>query len=246
MLSFFERKKNIQTTTLLAESVDVHTHLLPGVDDGIPDLMEAFTALKLMQKVGVKNIYLTPHVMTELPGNTHKMLTERFQILKNSSPEGLELKLAAEYMLDTSFRARLKEGLLTFDGRHVLLETSYLSPPPELYNMLYDITLEGYIPILAHPERYLYMTHEDYIFLHNRGYKFQLNLFSLTGIYGKHPQQNADYLLKQGLYDYAGSDLHSIENYRIGLKLLSLTNIQEKELRRILINNNTLWQLPIN
>lgn len=219
----------------------MHTHLLPGVDDGIQNLMESFATLELMLQTGVKRICLTPHVMIELPRNTHEILAERFSILKDICPLGLELKLAAEYMLDAGFGERMKEGLLTLDGRHVLVETSYMSAPPDLQNMLYEIALEGYIPVLAHPERYLYMAREEYLFFREKGYKFQLNLFSLAGIYGSRPRQNAEYLLKQGLYDYTGSDLHSMDSYRNSLKRFSLTGRQEKEVRRILENNHSLW-----
>lgn len=219
----------------------MHTHLLPGVDDGIQNLMESFATLEFMQQTGVKRIWLTPHVMIELPWNTHEKLAEHFNMLKDICPFGLELKLAAEYMLDAGFGEQMKGGLLTLDGRHVLVETSYMSAPPDLQNMLYEIALEGYIPVLAHPERYLYMAREEYVSFRAKGYKFQLNLFSLAGVYGSRPRQNAEYLLKQGLYDYTGSDLHSMDSYRNSLKRFSLTGRQEKEVRRILENNHSLW-----
>lgn len=237
--SFF--KRNIVSRNLLVGSTDIHTHLLPGVDDGIKNLMDSFATLELMLRIGIKRIYITPHVMYELPDNTSEMLTKRFRLLNDICPSGLELKLAAEYMLDTGFKSRMKEGLLTFRDRHVLVETSYLSPPPGLSNILYEVELEGYIPVLAHPERYMYMTKDDYRVYREKGYKFQLSLFSLTGVYGRGPRKHAEYLLEHELYDYVGSDLHNMKNYQAGLKKLSLTRIQEKKLSCVIENNNTLW-----
>ena len=197
-------------------------------------------ALNAMQKAGVERVFLTPHVMADLPDNRRSYLQDRFACMKQFAPEGIELRLAAEYMLDVGFRLQMADGLLTYADRQVLVETSYLSPPPDYLNLLYELSLEGYTPVLAHPERYMYMTKEDYFRLKDKGYKFQLNLFSLAGVYGARPAKYAAYLMKEGFYDYAGSDLHHPDDYKRNLARLKLSGKMLDGLREVLENNKGL------
>ena len=162
MFSLLFPKKNAVHTDLLRGTADVHSHLLPGVDDGVQSADDMQAALNAMQEAGVERVFLTPHVMADLPDNRRSYLQDRFACMKQFAPEGIELKLAAEYMLDAGFRLQMADGLLTYEDRQVLVETSYLSPPPDYLNLLYELSLEGYTPVLAHPERYMYMTKEDY------------------------------------------------------------------------------------
>ena len=134
----------------------------------------------------------------------------------------------------------MADGLLTYEDWQVLVETSYLSPPPDYLNLLYELSLEGYTPVLAHPERYMYMTKEDYFRLKDKGYKFQLNLFSLAGVYGARPAKYAAYLMKEGFYDYAGSDLHHPDDYKRNLARLKLSGKMLDGLREVLENNKGL------
>lgn len=246
MLSRLTLKRNIQYTGLLDGWTDVHSHLLFGVDDGIQNLTEAKAALEFLWQKGVKRMYLTPHVMDEYPANTPENLSERFQILSVFAPSELELNLAAEYMLDSGFEQRMKGGLLTLDGAHVLVETSYLSAPSDFRDLLYNLVLEKYIPVLAHPERYMYMTIQTYRSLKENGVKFQLNLFSLTGMYGIRSRQNAEYLLRQGFYDFVGSDLHHINMYSDNIKRLYLNGHQISRIRQLMANNDLLWDTVNN
>jgi tyrosine-protein phosphatase YwqE len=240
MCSLFRPKKN-QALRLLEGMTDLHTHLLPGVDDGVETLEESLETLAFLQSVGVERIFLTPHVMADLQSNTPEALQARYRELLKDSPSGLELRLAAEYMLDAGFISLMEKDLLAMPNRHVLVETSYLSPPPNLMNLLYDLTIAGYIPIIAHPERYLYMRETaDYRKLKDKGYKLQLNLFSLAGTYGIQAGRNAVSLLKLGLYDHVGSDIHQLEAYRESLSHLSPSASQFKELERLIANNRAL------
>lgn len=236
---FFPKKYAIHTD-LLRGTADVHSHLLPGVDDGVQCVEDMVAALKEMQAAGVERVFLTPHVMADLPDNRRSRLEERFAEIKVSAPEGIELRLAAEYMLDAGFRSQMADGLLTYADRQVLVETSYLSAPPDYLNLLYELKLEGYTPVLAHPERYMYMTKEDYFRLRDKDYKFQLNLFSLAGVYGARPAKYAEYLLKEGFYDYAGSDLHHPHDYKRNLTHLKLSGKMSDRLRTVLENNRLL------
>ncbi|WP_308547868.1 CpsB/CapC family capsule biosynthesis tyrosine phosphatase [uncultured Parabacteroides sp.] len=242
MFSFFSRKKNILQTGLLEGMADLHCHLLPGVDDGVQTEEEAATALRALSEMGVTSFYLTPHVMEDLPLNNRSFLEEAFGKWQAALPPGIRVKLAAEYMLDAAFASHLADGYLTIgNDRLVLVETSYLSPPPDLDGMLYDLTVNGYTPLIAHPERYVYMEREKYVSLKNYGYKFQLNLLSLAGFYGRLPLEKSRYLLKNGLYDYAGSDFHNLDKHRRGLAHLSLHASERKELRVLLDHNNEIF-----
>lgn len=242
MFSWLYPKKNSLKSGLLQGMTDIHSHLLPGVDDGIPTQAEAIRALAfLREEVGVQRIYLTPHIMGDWPRNRPAELKERFSFFLQTAPLGVEYRLAAEYMLDAGFRSQMTEGLLAMAGRHVLVETSYLSSPPDLERMLYEISLEGYTPILAHPERYVYMSDEQRFFLKDQGYKFQMNLMSLAGTYGKGPLACASSLLKQGFYDFIGSDFHKLHVYRQSLEHLYLNAAQKKAIGRLKENNEMLW-----
>lgn len=156
MFSLLFPKKNAVHTDLLRGTADVHSHLLPGVDDGVQSADDMQAALNAMQEAGVERVFLTPHVMADLPDNRRSYLQDRFACMKQFAPEGVELRLRAEYMLDAGFRLQMADGLLTYADRQVLVETSYLSPPPDYLNLLYELSLEGYTPVLAHRNGIVY------------------------------------------------------------------------------------------
>lgn len=241
MFSLFSRKKNILQTNLLDGMTDVHCHLLPGVDDGVQREEEAVNSFQALSEMGVQRFYLTPHIMEEMSQNSRTYLKERFDAFKRKLPEGIEVKLAAEYMLDIAFSTHLKEGLLTMGDKHVLVETSYLSPPPDMQSMLYELIVTGYTPIIAHPERYLYMKRATYSELKEKGCKLQLNLLSLSGFYGGPAYENSVYLLKNNLYDYVGSDFHNLNKHRRGLSGLFPDCHQQIAIRQLLENNYSLY-----
>ena len=237
----FSSKRKILRTGLLEGMTDIHSHLLPGVDDGMRSEENSLKAIMYMNSIGVRRVYLTPHIMSDLIDNTPEYLRTRFQQFSERVGRNIEMRLAAEYMLDAEFDKKMQAGLLTMGNGHVLVETSYLSPPPGLTNILYELTLSGYQPILAHPERYVYMGDDTYYMLKNKGCKFQLNLFSLIGAYGRPPQKKALMLLKQGLYDFAGSDVHQLRSYQAGLEACSFSRSQRESLACLLHNNTVLW-----
>ncbi|MDH6316365.1 protein-tyrosine phosphatase [Parabacteroides sp. PF5-5] len=241
MFFFRQSKTNILKTKLLQGMTDVHTHLLPAVDDGVQSLDDSLRSLLYLQELGVRRIYCTPHIMADMKENTPVLLQEKFKEYQQHIPVGLEMRLAGEYMLDAKFPTLLPDGLLTMANKHVLIETSYLSPPPDLLDMIYQVTLEGYIPIIAHPERYVYMDERFYQKLKDKDYKLQLNLFSLSGFYGKRAEHYSNYLLEKGFYDFTGSDFHDLTRYQNALEHLSLKKKQIAELERIIRNNDILW-----
>ncbi len=201
---------------LLTDNTDFHSHILAGVDDGVRTMEESLEILRLYEERGIAAVWLTPHVMEEIP-NTTGHLSARFEELQNAYTGRVQLHLAAEYMLDALFEERLERGdLLPLGerGDQLLVETSYFNPPLNLHQLLQRIKSKGYHPVLAHPERYMYMDRKDYLQLKEMGVRFQLNLPSLSGAYGRAVRDKALMLEKLSLYDFRGTDTHSVEMVR--------------------------------
>ena len=206
----FCRKKTLQEAGIFEGMTDWHSHILPGVDDGFKSLEDSLAVLDMYQEAGIREVWLTPHVMEDIP-NTTDGLRQRFDELRKAYRGRVILRLAAEYMLDTLFEDRLdRDDLLPIgqEGRHLLVETSCFNPPANLLAILTGIKSRGYYPVLAHPERYVYMGMQDYSLLSDSGVKFQLNLGSLAGMYGSQAAKKAVRLLRNGYYDITGTDLH--------------------------------------
>lgn len=209
----FRNKQTLEESGFFRGFTDWHSHILPGVDDGVQSMEESLQILAEYERLGVKEVWLTPHIMEDIPNTTEK-LRDRFVELKAAYQGTVMLHLASENMLDNLFEDRLeKNDLLPIDkdSRHLLVETSYFNPPMGLNNILLRIKAKGYYPILAHPERYLYMNENDYQRLKSINIQFQLNQFSLFGLYGKDVQKRSKELQKWKMYDYIGSDLHTMK-----------------------------------
>ena len=216
----FRKKQTLEESGFFRGFTDWHCHILPGVDDGVQTMDEALQILAEYERLGVKEVWLTPHIMEDIPNTTEK-LRDRFTELRTAYQGSVMLHLASENMLDNLFEERLeKNDLLPIgkDGKHLLVETSYFNPPMGLSNILLRIKAKGYHPVLAHPERYLYMSMSDYKQLKSMNIQFQLNQFSIIGLYGKDVQKRAVALQELGSYDYIGSDLHSISTLQNALK----------------------------
>lgn len=194
--------------------VDYHCHILPGVDDGVQTMESSLKILSAYHKMGVRRVYLTPHIMEDVP-NTPEGLTARFEELKafleefGKGEEFPELGLASENMMDMLFEKRLEKGeLLPLPGKRLLVETSYYNPPFNMRDLLFKVKSSGMTPVLAHPERYIYMSDSDYEELKGEDIVFQLNLSSLSGFYGSEARKKAESMLKKGYYELVGTDLH--------------------------------------
>jgi len=207
----FRKRIPLKDSGIFEGFTDWHSHILPGVDDGVQTMEEALEILRLYESLGVKSIWLTPHIMEDMP-NTTTHLRERYAELQAAYTGLINLHLAAENMLDNLFEERLeKNDLLPLgeNGDHLLVETSYFSPPMGLSNILLRIKAQGYYPILAHPERYIYMGESDYQRLKDMGVKFQLNLPSIAGMYGDRIKKKAMLLLKEKAITHIGTDIHN-------------------------------------
>lgn len=216
---FFESRTTLAKSGILQGFTDWHCHLLPDVDDGVRTLDETLRILALYEDQGVKNVWLTPHIMEDIP-NTTADLRVKFCNLQTVYQGKMILHLAAENMLDNLFEERLAAGdLLPLgeDKNHLLVETSYFHPPMGLENTLSRVKKKGYFPVLAHPERYMYMHENDYFRLREMGVKFQMNLPSIFGMYGTNVKKKAEWLLKKGFYNFAGTDTHRLESLQIAL-----------------------------
>ncbi len=207
----FSSKYNLLQSGIFNGWTDCHSHILPGVDDGIQSVKDSLAILTMYEQMGVKKVWLTPHIMEDCP-NTPEKLKVRFEELESAYQGKIELSLSAENMMDGLFVKRLEQGILMPYGdnqNELLIETSYVQPPMGMEGILRDMRKAGYTPVLAHPERYLYMDAEKYENIKEMGVKFQLNVTSLIGAYGKQVKERAEYLLNEGYYNYSGSDAHS-------------------------------------
>lgn len=219
----FETRKSLLSSGVFNGMVDYHSHILPGVDDGIQKMEESLATLKYFESLGVEQVWCTPHIMEEIP-NTPEDLKAVFEDLVKAYDGPISLHLAAEHMMDALLEERLSEGRvlpLCASGDRLLVETSYFNPPVNMDQILMKIKSAGYFPVLAHPERYNYMSEKDYYRLREMGVEFQLNLVALTDAYGGDAKRKAQWLYKNNFYFYKGSDIHSLRSFksRLDIKL---------------------------
>ena len=221
----------------LAGFTDHHSHILFGVDDGVKTLEKSLAVLQRYEELGIAEVWCTPRIMEDIP-NTPAGLRARFAELCAAYQGPVKLHLAAENMMDQLFEERLEANdLLPLGetGNHLLVETSYFTPPMGMKDILRRIKAKGYFPVLAHPERYVYMDKDDYRELKGMEILFQVNLSSLAGGYGPEAEDKSHWLLKKGFYDLAGSDLHSLRNTQFWSKPLRESVINP--LRKILASS---------
>jgi tyrosine-protein phosphatase YwqE len=235
MISFFSKKPKL--VDLIPQGfIDIHSHVLPKIDDGSKSIEETTILLEKMAKIGFEKCIVTPHTMTNIWDNSSGFIEDTFEKTKRKLPSDLSkmlVKASSEYMMDESFIERLQnQSLLTIKDEIVLVEMSYLNPTLDLKNILFQLQMKGYTPLLAHPERYLYFhnTKKDYALLKDLGCLFQLNLLSTIGYYGKPVADVADYLLSNNLIDFVGSDIHHkrhVDGFQERIKIKSKNQLIE-------------------
>jgi protein-tyrosine phosphatase len=244
-LLFFSKNKSVLKDLIPNNHVDIHSHLLPGIDDGAKTFADTLELTQSLCGFGVTQFITTPHIIQDVWENTHE------QIVSNKEETILELKknqitvpfrAAAEYLMDDQFVKLFQSGeLLTLKDNYVLVEMSYINAPIQLYDILFDLQVAGYIPVLAHPERYLFYQNNfnEYVKLKRSGCMFQLNLLAVVGYYGEGVTKIAEQLLQKGMYDFVGSDVHHnnhIASFSQKVKLKDTAPLKE------IITNNQFFR----
>lgn len=243
MFSFLSSKTIPKDFSFLG--TDLHSHLIPGIDDGAKTVEDALALVKELYQLGYRHIITTPHVMADLYPNTPKDITDGLAVLRDAvSAAGLEVKIdaAAEYFIDEHFAALVDhDQLLTLPENRVLVEMSTLSAPPNLFNDLFRLQTKGYQPVLAHPERYVFLKSDfrQYSRLKDYGCEFQLNILSLTGYYGKPVRETALKLLKNNMVNFLGTDMHH-ERHAASLRDFAGNRSAMKLLADHVFENSTL------
>jgi protein-tyrosine phosphatase len=220
-----DSKKNItfDYSTLM---VDMHSHVLPGIDDGAKTPEESIILIRKMMELGIKKIIATPHIMADYYKNTAETINASLALLKAElKKENIDIPVeaAAEHYFDETFEARInKQELMTMGDNYVLFEFSFISQPPNAIPVIQKLKDLGYKPILAHPERYPYLELDQFKTLHDWGLSFQLNTISLTGYYGKEAKKLAENLIDHQLIDFISSDMHHLrhaEAFKLALRM---------------------------
>jgi len=233
-LSFLS-KKEIPLIEIIPDGyVDIHSHLIPGIDDGVKTIYQSAYILEQFGKLGIKKAITTPHVMQDVWPNSTQIISdglEDLQTILKPLKVSIHIEASAEYMMDDLFFQRIKTNdILPLYNDYILVEMSTFSPPINLTEILFEIKLAGYTPILAHPERYAFYHQNDlkkYSELKKQGFLFQLNLLSLSGYYGDKVKDIAKKLMEQNYIDFTGSDIHNYHQLGI-LEVGFIPKVAEK------------------
>lgn len=241
LFSFLRNKKS--APNLGGITTDVHSHLIPGIDDGIQSIEEGLEILRTMEALGYKKVITTPHTMWGTYDNTQKNIRSGLKTMQEALEQAnisIELQAASEYYLDEHFMQKLSadEELLTFGKNYILVETGFINEPPELKEASFHLTMKGYKMVFAHPERYLYLLEKPQLIeeLLDRDIIFQLNAISLTGCYSKPVQKLAERLIDMKAIRMVGTDCHQIGHIEL-LKTASTTRYWKKLLELDLLNH---------
>ncbi len=243
MFGLFKKKEQTSSKLGIFDvfSTDMHSHILPGIDDGAKTVEESLALIDVLYNKGIRKFICTPHVYNEMYPNTPDTIDAAYKLLqpiaKDKYPD-IVIEYAAEYYLDEMFDERLEknEKLLCFSEKRILIEHGFVQAPPDILRKIFDVQMAGYEPIYAHPERYEFFHGNKKVYhkIYDAGCAFQVNLLSLTGYYGKIPFELATYLIENKLVSLVGSDIHHdkhIEAYK---------NFQGNKLMNMLIEQNIL------
>ena len=212
--------------------VELHSHLIPGIDDGVQAIEESVAVLKQLHEWGYQKVITTPHIMADFYKNGPDNILPGIEKVRQALAENnipLQLEAAAEYMIDDGFERKIDQGtILTFGNKYVLVELPFMSEPVNFKSALFNLRVDGYKPVLAHPERYGFLAAkpDKFLELHEQGVLLQLNLFSLVGYYSPQIQKTAEYLLKNKLISFVGSDCHGPRHLHVFADALGSRNYE--------------------
>ena len=220
---------------------DMHSHLIPGIDDGSKSMEDTLILARRMHQLGYRKLITTPHIQNEFFRNTPEIILPGLEKVKEALKVAgipVEIEAAAEYLMDEGFEEKINTGgLLSFGEKYILVELSYYNPHPNLKAFIFNLQVDGYKVILAHPERYSYWFDDFSKFedLKDRGVFFQVNLVSLAGYYPDPVKKFAEKLIDKGMIEFVGSDMHNM-NYMSALE----SSLKEKSLSRLLESGKLL------
>ena len=248
MFSFFSKKHFL--IDHLEGFIDIHNHILPGIDDGAKTVDQSIELIKGFGEFGVTDFICTPHIMENYYPNNPTTINSSFSLLKNglkmNNLDHVHIDVAAEHMIDSGFEKLVNDNtIMPLAKSYLLIEMSYLQPAINFDGALHEIKEKGYFPILAHPERYVYMHNTRYKYknIKKEGVLFQLNILSLTQFYGKEVQKMCLSLLKEKTIDFIASDIHNLKQ----LKFLKEAKINSNQLNLIRpIIERTIYNFKYN
>lgn len=244
MFSIFSSKKLL--VSLLGEFTDIHNHILPGIDDGAKTPEDSLELLTHFKEIGITNLICTPHTMSDFHPNTPETILDArkrlLDFLSKQNQEDFKIRASSEYMMDNAFTDLLEnKNILPLKDQFVLVEMSYLQPPVNLREILFKIGNAGFVPVLAHPERYaFYHSKYDTYTEFKSICKFQLNALSITGYYGSGIAKTALKLLNDGMFDFIGTDTHHMRHIE-NLKNAKYPGKYEQALERIISNTTATF-----
>ena len=208
------KEKLVELSDFSTVATDMHSHLIPGIDDGAKTMEESIALIRQLHSAGFSKLITTPHIMSDFYRNTPEIINEGLENVRlalQAEKIPVQIEAAAEYYIDDGFLHKLEnERLLTFGDNYLLVEISYMNPPDNIREIFFRAMVLGYKPILAHPERYPYWYNnfEEYRNIRDSGIALQLNLNSLSGYYGPDAKRIAEKLIDQSMVDMVGSDMH--------------------------------------
>lgn len=219
--SLFTSQKTLEAADLSVLKADMHSHLIPAIDDGSQSLEDSLEMIRGFANLGYQKLITTPHVMSDFYKNDPDSILgglEKLNSFLNEKGMAIKIEAAAEYYLDEQLQDLVEaEKLLTFGDNHVLFEMPFIAEPPNLKQLIFEMQTRGYKPILAHPERYgfWYKDFERYVELHDQGVQLQLNMLSLIGHYSPQTQKIAERLIDEELISFLGSDCHNTHHLEL-------------------------------
>ena len=246
MFGFFRKKKeklSENNLPVIPVTIDMHSHLLPGIDDGSESLEQSIEMIKTFRDMGYRKVITTPHIMADFYKNTPEIIEEKLQLVREELEAQripVEIEAAAEYYLDEGLMDKLNKEipLLTFGEKYLLFETSYISPIASIDKAIFTMKMQGYQPVLAHPERYIYLYHnfDEIIRIQEIGVLLQININSLSGYYSKAAKVFAEQLIDKKLVSFIGSDCHRPQHLEV-MQQTSSQPYYRKVLQLNLLNN---------
>jgi protein-tyrosine phosphatase len=238
---FFNRRRSTYSD-FTEVAIDMHSHLVPGVDDGSKDVPDSMRMISGLKELGFQHLITTPHTLQGIHPNTKETLTAAHALLSDKLPANITFNLSSEYFLDEQFDEQLNaQAVMPMAGNRLLIEFSQISKPLDLEEKIFDLGIKGYQVILAHPERFQFFHRQfDYYKrLKEMGVELQLNALSLTGHYGKNVKSVAEKLVEKDMIDFIGTDIHHVRHLEI-LKQVPGTKSFERLIASGLLKNKHL------